>query len=148
DIDSAIDQYNRWIDAMAKLDADVNRMGPGFRPMWMGLHWPSQPWGNEDIGGPASFAVAAATGAVGNQLESYLDRLNLTDSLRARELMGVIFRENRINPAAVSLPENVSAAYAELAGMIGYESKGAGADPSADNTPFDPQAAFAAMNST
>ena len=149
DIESAADQYNRWIDAMAKLNTDANRMGPGFRAMWIGLHWPSEPWGEEELAGPStSFDVNATPSASSKLLETYLDRLDLTSSLRARELMSTIFRENQINPAATVLPENVAAAYAELANSIGYDSKGPGAEPSADNAPFDAQAAFVAMNST
>src|SRR3954469_20004740 len=45
DLGAAVDQYNRWIDAMALLSADISRMGPSFKPMWVGLHWPSKPWG-------------------------------------------------------------------------------------------------------
>ena len=32
-------------DTMARLTADREKMGPGFKPMWIGLHWPSQPFG-------------------------------------------------------------------------------------------------------
>src|SRR5689334_8298933 len=49
DVPSAIDQYNRWIGAMWKLDADRAAMGTDFRPLFIGLHWPSQPWGEEAI---------------------------------------------------------------------------------------------------
>ena len=147
DIASAIDQYNRWIDAMARLNTDISRMGPGFRPLWIGLHWPSQPWGEEDLGAAGSFDVSATQAAAPTQLDAYLDRLNLNDSLRARELLGVIFRENRVNAGAAALPENVVEAYDELSAMIGYQSQGAGADPAADNAPFDAQAAFQSMNS-
>jgi hypothetical protein len=36
-------QYNRWIKAMVDLTPDAQRMGAGFKPMWIGLHWPSLP---------------------------------------------------------------------------------------------------------
>ena len=52
---AAIDQYNRWIKAMVDLSPDAQRMGTGFKPMWIGLHWPSLPWGEE---GSGSFAAA------------------------------------------------------------------------------------------
>jgi hypothetical protein len=52
---AAIDQYNRWIKAMVDLSPDAQRMGPGFKPLWIGLHWPSLPWGEE---GSGSFAAA------------------------------------------------------------------------------------------
>ena len=43
DIPSAIDQYDRWIGAMWKLEADRQVIGADFRPLFIGLRWPSQP---------------------------------------------------------------------------------------------------------
>jgi hypothetical protein len=54
DIPAAREQYNLWIGTMAACAADVERMGerhPGFRPLIVGLHWPSRPWGDEEFGG-------------------------------------------------------------------------------------------------
>src|SRR6187549_1345757 len=42
DVASAIDQYDRWIGAFCRLDADRQALGPGFKPFFIGLHWPSQ----------------------------------------------------------------------------------------------------------
>jgi hypothetical protein len=149
DIAAAVDQYNRWIDAMAKLTPDAARMGPASKPMWIGLHWPSQPWGDEELGGAAAFSTEAAEAgpAPANLLETYLDRLDLTQSLRARELMGIIFRENRVNAGAFILPKNVDDAYTELASILQYESGAVGSDPSSDNSEYSAQGAFDAMNS-
>src|SRR5438034_900337 len=58
DLPSAVDQYNRWIGAMLKLEDDQARMGVSFRPLWIGLHWPSQPFGEEALGGSAFDAGA------------------------------------------------------------------------------------------
>src|SRR6185503_8523266 len=59
DFPSAIDQYNRWIGALWKVTADREAMGSQFRPLFIGLHWPSQPWGEESIGaGAAAFGTA------------------------------------------------------------------------------------------
>ena len=52
DVPSAIDQYNRWIGAMLKQTTDREAMGPDFRPLFIGLHWPSLPWGEETAAGP------------------------------------------------------------------------------------------------
>ena len=146
DVGAAKSQYDRWIDAMAGLAADVSRMGPSFRPLWAGLHWPSLPWGDEELGGGGAFSVTDAP-APQALLETYLDRLGLTGSARARELMGRVFEENRVNAGAASLAPAVADAYNELAGILGYQSEGAGKDPAADNAPFEAQAAFDAMNS-
>lgn len=145
DVAAAIDQYNRWIDAMARLSNDIARMGSSFKPMWIGLHWPSQPWGDEELGGAVSFSTDSVAPA--NLLETYLDRLDLTQSLRARELLGVIFRENRVNAGAPVLPQKVADAYTELASLLKYESSEVGSDPASDNAEYSAQAAFEAMNS-
>ena len=92
--------------------------------------------------------LSSAAVAPANLLETYLDRLDLTQSLRARELMGIIFRENRVNAGAAVLPQNVADAYTELANLLGYGSGPTGSDPSFDNTEYSAQAAFEAMNST
>src|SRR5215212_4902263 len=49
DFAAAVDQYDRWIGAMLKLDADRAAMGAGFKPLFIGLHWPSLPWGEEKL---------------------------------------------------------------------------------------------------
>ena len=126
-------------------------MGSSFRPVWIGFHWPSEPWGEEELGAGGAFAADASAPpppAPANLLETYLDRLDLTQSLRARELMGIIFRENRVNAGAAVLPQSVADAYTELASLLGYESGPAGSDPGSDNSEYSAQAAFDAMNST
>ena len=150
DLAAAADQYNRWIDAMSRLSADAARMGSSFKPMWIGLHWPSKPWGDEELGGGA-FSIDGTSvppPPPASLLETYLDRLDLTQSLRARELMGVIFRENRVNAGAPMLPQNVADAYTALASLLEYSSSGPGSDPSSDNSEYSAEAAFEAMNST
>jgi predicted alpha/beta hydrolase family esterase len=52
DVPAAIDQCNRWIGAMAQVEADrkaVREKDPTFMPLIVGIHWPSQPWGDEDL---------------------------------------------------------------------------------------------------
>lgn len=52
DVPAAIDQCNRWIGAMARMKADrkaVRERDPNFMPLIVGIHWPSQPWGDEDL---------------------------------------------------------------------------------------------------
>ena len=52
DVPAAIEQCNRWIGAMGRMAADrqaVRAKDPGFTPLIVGIHWPSQPWGDEDL---------------------------------------------------------------------------------------------------
>lgn len=142
DVPAAVDQYNRWIKAMNDLPADAARMGPGFRPLWIGLHWPSQPWGDDELGGNAFDAPQVASNEL---LERYVNRLG-GDPEAVRSLLKVIFRENDINAGATVLPPHVADAYSQLAKLLGRTSEGPGAAPDADGAPFDPAAAFDAGN--
>ena len=142
DVPAAADQYNRWIKAMVDLPADVARMGTGFKPLWIGLHWPSRPWGDDEL---ASGAFEASSVSPSELMELYVSRLG-GDSAQVRELLGVIFAENQINAGATALPAHVADAYRKLAVSIGHAGLGPGAAPDADGVPFDPQAAFDAGN--
>src|SRR6266850_7833746 len=96
DVHGAIARYDAWIDSMLGLPNDVSAMGVGFAALWVGLHWPSKPWGDEEIpSATTSFAVTTDNSKQAQWLEAYLERLNLRDSLQAREALGVIFRANR-----------------------------------------------------
>ena len=60
DIPGAREQYGRWIGAMAACSADIARMKerrPGFLPLLIGLHWPSEPWGDDSFSNVESFSV-------------------------------------------------------------------------------------------
>ena len=95
DVDAAIEQYDKWIGAMAACSADraaLRQLRPGFQAFIVGFHWPSQPWGDEELGmgGGKSFAVSATGTAPPESLETavarfvddYADRI--ADTPRAR----------------------------------------------------------------
>ena len=138
DLPSAIDQYNRWIGAMLKLEADQARLGTPFRPLWIGLHWPSQPFGEEALGGSAFAAEALPQQQL---MAEYIEAIG-DDSPRVRALIEAIFEENRINAGAVSMPLDLARTYEELAEILGYQSGGLDSPPDSDGVPFDPIAAF------
>lgn len=142
DVPAAVDQYNRWIKAMTGMPADAARMGPGFRPLWIGLHWPSLPWGDDELGGNSFDAPQVASNEL---LERYVNRLG-ADPEAVRKLLKVIFHANDVNAGASVLPPEVADAYNQLAELLGHTSKGPGAAPDADGAPFDPNAAFDAGN--
>jgi len=53
DIPGAIEQYDRWIKAMADCEADlkeIRQIRSNFSPLIVGFHWPSLPWGDEEFG--------------------------------------------------------------------------------------------------
>jgi len=139
---SAIEQYNRWIGAMWKLEADRKAMGPDFRPLFIGLHWPSLPWGEESLGA-ASFGTTGVP-AIDALLDAAVEHFGGSDEVRAP--LEVIFRAFENDPASRVLPDEVVAAYGELARAIGFSAGEGGDDaaPDQDGAPLDPQAAIRA----
>src|SRR5262249_17257509 len=142
DVPAAIDQYNRGIKAMASLDRDIQAMGASFKPLWIGLHWPSQPWGDDELGGNSFEASSVGSNEL---VERYVNRLG-GDPQQVRELLRIIFAENDVNAGAMTMPPHVADAYRKLAGASGKASGGADAAPEADGVAFDAKAAFEAGN--
>src|ERR1700730_17117871 len=65
DVPAATEQYDRWIGALTKsLDfRKAQQVFPNFRPLFIGLHWPSLPWGNEEARSDGSFAPTGGPGS-------------------------------------------------------------------------------------
>jgi hypothetical protein len=143
DVPAAIGQYNRWIKAFATLAADQERATaafPGFHPLYIGLHWPSEPWGDEGSGGE-SFAADGGPGPE-EIFDDYLNRLGDTPQVRAA--LRAIIDEARQNAATDNLTDRGRQAYLDLNQALDLGSCGVGAAPDADREPFDPDAAFEA----
>ena len=142
DVPSAIDQYNRWIGAMWKLEADRRALGSAFSPLFIGLHWPSQPWGEEALATAVSFATAGAS-AIAPLVEAAVQHFGGGDAVR--KPLERIFAAYERDPAARVLPDDVLEAYAALGAAIGF-SAGADADaaPDEEGASLDPQAAVRA----
>jgi hypothetical protein len=142
DVPGAIDQYNRWIGAMWKLEADRRSLGSGFKPMFIGLHWPSLPWGEEALDAAVSFATAGAS-AIAPLVDAAVEHFGGGDAVRRP--LETIFAAYAENPAARVLSDDVLAAYSALGEAIGF-SAGADADaaPDEEGAPLDPSAAVGA----
>ena len=143
DMPAAIDQYNRWIKAMIDRAPDIARMksaNPAFKPFFIGLHWPSLPWGDDELA-PAGFATGEEAVPLGRLKENYLERLG--DTPEIRQALDVIFKEARENAAATELSPEVITAYERLNDALGLGGgAGVAAPPDADREPFDPEASF------
>ncbi len=143
DVESAVGQYDNWIGALVGQQADRARMQArpgGFAPLYVGLHWPSLPWGDEEIGADASFAVQGSS--VVALVDLYAKRLDDTPEVRAA--LGVIFEEARTNAAADELTDNAREAYFRLDKILDLGANEPGGPPEADREPFDPDAAVEA----
>lgn len=138
DLDSAREQYDLWMKAMLDRTADRAAVSGTFNPLWIGLHWPSQPFGDEEFSGND---FDAAEGPSPAELKAiYADRLDLDGDAAA--LLDIVIAEHRKNAAATVLPTQARQAYASLADKVGYVSEGPTGPPDAEGAPFDPDRAF------
>jgi len=145
DLPAARDQYNRWIGAFdgAPERQRASTVFPNFSPLYIGLHWPSEPWGDEELSGDAFGApeVAVSPDAL---LRSYLERLG--DRPEIRRPLEIIINEARTNIAPEELSPQVRQAYLDLNQALGLGSAGVAGPPDADREAFDPEASFEAAN--
>ena len=139
DIPAAKDQYTRWIIAMVQCQADMERMGQrngGFRPLIIGLHWPSLPWGDEEL--HVAIAATAGSGLLEQQIDEYAQRIANTP--RARKALRIILTSATGDAA----PEGIWDAYHVLNEEAGLGEDGIGAAPGNDREPFDPKRTYQA----
>jgi hypothetical protein len=145
----ARNQYGAWTGAMASSAADIDRMLQrrlGFRPLLIGLHWPSKPFGADAL---ASSGLIFAAPAEGEPQASDLpvdpiDRLaeQTADTPAAREALRTILAASEVEFSPPELPPDVRAAYEVLDREIGLGADGPDAAPGDDREPFDPDRAY------
>ena len=141
DVPGARVQYQNWLRAMADQTADRDRarsLRPNFRPLLIGLHWPSKPWGDERLGAE-SFSI---TDPVEARVGSYTRWLGDTPEIRTH--LRTIFSAARAPGASSTLPPEVAAAYIALEHAIGLKNQGVAGAPGSDRGSFDPEAVFQA----
>lgn len=143
DIPAAREQYNRWISTMVSCTTDWDRASsvrPGFKPLFIGLHWPSLPWSDEEFGLPGvSFAPTEAPD-IELLVERYAQRIACTD--KTREALRTILTAALYDIAPATLSQEVRTAYDILNRESGMESKGEGAAPGQDRELFDPEKTY------
>ena len=160
DVPAARRQYQAWIGTMAGCTSDVDRVtkarGGAFRPLLIGIHWPSLPFGDEAIGsGGGSFGVTSA-GTAGDpglpldpdaEVESMIDAYarRIADTPAAREALRVIINRAIDDIAPDQLPPEVADACAVLDRESGLGSGGEGSEPGSDRETFDPESVYAAV---
>jgi hypothetical protein len=146
DIPAAIEQYDRWIGALMKSPdlKKAQQVFPGFRPLFIGLHWPSLPFGSEEARADGSFAASGGTGP-DQMLAEYLERFG--DRPEIRGPLETILKEAKTNMSPDTLPDSVRQAYLDLNKALGLASGGGLSAPlDADREPFDPEDAYQAGN--
>jgi hypothetical protein len=128
---------------MLELTADRDAVPGTFKPLWIGLHWPSQPFGDEEVGG-ADFDAGEGAASPDEIVATYLDRLAIGSE--AEPLLRRIVDAHQKDAAARDLPSDAAQAYRALASLAGYSSQGPSGPPEADGAPYDPQVAFDSGN--
>lgn len=149
DVPAAKRQYNLWVKAMADQAKDIERMRqirPGFHYLLIGLHWPSQPWGDEELKpSKVSFEIGGSTNT--RPLEEAVDRYakRIADTEFSREALRTIFEAAEKDLDPQRLPREVSNAYKVLDQEAGLGHDGAGAAPGDDREAFNPDLEFGAV---
>jgi len=136
DIDDAKEQYDRWTANLWNCADDieaVKKKRPDFRPLLIGLHWPSKPFGNEDTGGAFDLGLAAeGDDVVGSAVEAQLALLDASDEIRPQ--LETIFNAHLELDAPDTLPDEVQKAYLEIDRKLGLDND--------DREAFDPEELF------
>ncbi|MBC1225211.1 hypothetical protein GNF10_31090 [Nostoc sp. UCD121] len=143
DVDSAIAQYDRWIGVTVEQSADIERMKqirPGFLPLLIGVHWPSLPWGNEELKSISTSFEASAISPVEQLVDQYAERI--ADTETARGALRKIFSAAMDDIAPDELPSDVKEAYRVLNDEAAIGSEGVDAAPGSDREPFNPENIF------
>ena len=115
DVPGAIAQYDRWVGVMAaSTDFAVAKASrPGFSPLVVGVHWPSLPYGDENLPEAGVLSVDDAT-----QTESQVDSFaaTISNSQAARDAIRLILTAAKEDDGErETLPEHVRSAYELLA---------------------------------
>jgi hypothetical protein len=150
DVPAAISQYDRWVAAMAGQARDGERaraLAPGFKPLVVGVHWPSLPWGSESSGAGLlsgddadEFAAERELGAA-ELVQLYSERVADTDAARTA-LTAILAAagdsQTEARLAAGELPAGLEHAYKTLFAEAGLGLDGAAAAPGSDQQTFTP----------
>jgi hypothetical protein len=143
DVPSAIEQYDKWVGTMARLQSDrdaARQRRSDFAPLIVGLHWPSLPWGDETI--PANGdALLSGGDEIEAQVDAYASRI--VDTRKARLAIRSIIEAAHRDPDSTSMSPEILDAYAILFAESGLGSGDASGRPGADQDGFDPVAIIA-----
>jgi hypothetical protein len=142
DVPAAKEQYVNWIGAMIACEEDwekIRQVRTNFRPLLIGLHWPSLPWGDEDLDVSAlSFTVGEDP--IADLVDDVADKI--VDTAPARQALRTIFEAAMDDISPSTLPPKVVDAYKLLQEEAGLSGDGPGASPGADAEKFDPEQSY------
>jgi hypothetical protein len=121
---AAKDQYTRWIGAMLACADDrekVRQVQPRFRPLLIGLHWPSLPWGDESLD-VSAMSFAPGEDPLAPLVEDAADKI--ADTERAKQALRTIFAAAMEDISPSTLPPAVVEAYKVVQQEAGLNGEG------------------------
>jgi hypothetical protein len=149
DIPAATRQYDRWAGVVAAQAHDrelARARDRGFKAMAVCVHWPSLPWGVEDVGaalldGDGDEFAAERRLSTAELVNMYAARIADTDTARnalATILASADDPRTARQLARSELPPDLEAAYQVLFEQTGLGLDGPAAAPGLDNQAFTP----------
>ncbi len=146
DVPAAIKQCNRWIGAMGRMEADrraIREKDPNFSPLIVGIHWPSQPWGDEDLPADTESLLLGAEPEAedpGDLVDLYAEAIASTPA--ARQALETIVAAAAQDYGQAELDAEVSEAYSILLGEADLGADDDLSDSEDGETAWDPQEVF------
>src|SRR5262249_30241626 len=146
DVPAAIEQYDRWVGEMVRSPdrAAAIAARPEFKAIVVGLHWPSLPFGDENITSEGGLLSGENDESLERQIDQYAASIGDTPTARTAIRM-ILEAAQRDDGELNALPEEVCNAYDKLytEAFPGYIGGGAlSAPPGADHDDWDPDAIY------
>jgi len=146
DVPAAIEQYDRWVGEMVRSPDHAASIAARheFKAMVVGLHWPSLPFGDENIMREGGLLSDENVDSMERQIDRYAASIGDTPVTRTA-IRTILEAAQRDDGERDALPEEARNAYDKLfaeafAGYIGVG--GLGAPPGADHDDWDPDAIY------
>lgn len=140
DVPRATGSYNDWIGAVVGSTDHLQAMQArpqGFRPLLIGFHWPSLPFGDHKLTGPASFGTGAEVTVSLNPVDDAADAI--ADTPAARAALKTIFDAAMDDMSPDEMPSEVVEAYKVLWAEAGLGLDGVAGAPGSEGEMFDPE---------
>jgi hypothetical protein len=134
DMTAAVEQYDSWIGAMAGLQSDRDyaaKRRPGFKPLIVGLHWPSLPFGDEHLADDQSATP------MDREVNAYANRI--ADTATARDAIRSILETAKAGNHNDTIDSGMKSAYDTLFKESGLGTGDVGSAPDAEQEGWDPQ---------
>lgn len=142
DVPGAIRGYDRWLGAMVGCEEDLRLLRqarPDFHPLLIGLHWPSMPFGNEDLTAEVSFG-SPSLGGSGDLIGEAA--AGIADSSEARQALETILAAAIEDKAPEDMPQTVIDAYQVLWAEADLDLGGLDGAPGDEGEAFDPEGLY------